>query len=65
MDFYRLKKSYSSKKNEIANRLEDFRQVSKDDDSLYKELVFCLMTPQSSAKVCDKVLSKLDGWCKI
>ena len=43
--------SYSKKKNEIRQRLDDFKKP-KSDEELFAELAFCLLTPQSKAKLC-------------
>ena len=45
-----LQEIYSEKKNEIRARLEDFRNLKKEDWK--KEFVFCLLTPQSNAQRC-------------
>lgn len=48
-----LKKLYSERKEAIQKRLAEFRQVMQwKDDEVFAELCFCLLTPQSSAKVC-------------
>ncbi len=52
---------YQKIKAEIENRIEEFDKVRKygDNRSFLKELVFCLMTPQSKAKTCAKVADLL------
>ena len=48
-----LKKKYQQKKEQIKDRLEEFRDVlSGNDKKLFSELAFCLMTPQSKATDC-------------
>ena len=46
-----LQDEYSKKKKEIKQRLKEFSQVK--GDSIFYELCFCLLTPQSNAKKCD------------
>lgn len=48
---------YESRKDIIKSRLDDFKQVKSED--VFYELCFCLLTPQSSARNCDKVVQKL------
>ena len=52
-----LKQNYSKSEKEIKQRLKEFTSV-KDDDVFY-ELCFCLLTPQSNAKKCDKAVRLL------
>ncbi|HLD49351.1 MAG TPA: N-glycosylase/DNA lyase [archaeon] len=48
-----LKKIHAEKKGEIEQRLKDFKKVFREDDErLFAELAFCLLTPQSRAKLC-------------
>lgn len=49
-----IRKIYLSKKNEIENRLKEFRRAykTKNDKEIFAELAFCLLTPQSKAKIC-------------
>jgi N-glycosylase/DNA lyase len=55
-----LRRSYSSRKVKIEDRIEDFRGfLQKDEDDVFAELCFCLCTPQSKAKVCDGAISRL------
>jgi N-glycosylase/DNA lyase len=52
-DFKELQELYREKKDAIQKRLADFRQVMQwSDDDVFAELSFCLLTPQSSAKLC-------------
>jgi N-glycosylase/DNA lyase len=53
-----LQELYKDRRSDIRKRLEDFRQVlDSSDEEVFGELSFCLLTPQSSAKVCwDAVL---------
>ncbi|MAF50836.1 MAG: DNA lyase [Nanoarchaeota archaeon] len=52
-----LRKHYNSKKLEIETRLNDFKQLNEED--LFYELCFCLLTPQSKAKNADYCIQKL------
>ncbi len=49
-----LKQLYFSVKEPIETRLNEFRQLWEEasEERLFEELVFCLLTPQSKAKVC-------------
>jgi len=51
---------YKKKKPQIKKRLEDFKKLgnAKDED-IFAELCFCILTPQSKAVYCDKVINKL------
>lgn len=52
-----LQKEYDKRKKEIKQRLKDFSYVKGDD--IFYELCFCLLTPQSNAKKCDKAVGLL------
>lgn len=55
-----LKNSYSERKEAIKRRLEEFKWVLDGDNKrIFSELCFCLLTPQSRAKVCDKAVQNL------
>lgn len=41
---------YKIKKQEIQNKLNEFKQLS--ENSYFQELIFCLLTPQSQAQKC-------------
>jgi N-glycosylase/DNA lyase len=53
-DIKELKIQYSSVKDQINERLKDFETKwnSKNEDAIYCELIFCLLTPQSKALSC-------------
>jgi len=53
-----LKKTYSIIKPEIVERLKNFEKVRKEKDIFY-ELIFCLLTPQSKAKLCWQCVENL------
>ncbi len=55
-----LKQGYSERKDIIKNRLKYFKTVGKEDDKrIFAELCFCLLTPQSKAKICDAAIQNL------
>ena len=49
---------YRSKKNMLKQRLNDFRKINSEEE-IFKELVFCLLTPGSRAKFCWKSTESL------
>jgi N-glycosylase/DNA lyase len=56
-----LKKIYLLKKKEIASRLREFEQywTHKNDEEIFAELSFCILTPQSRAKSCWEAITAL------
>jgi N-glycosylase/DNA lyase len=55
-----LRSLYRERKDAIQKRLSEFKQVMQwSDEDIFGELAFCLLTPQSSAKVCWGAVSKL------
>lgn len=55
-----LQKTYNERKEIIKNRLIDFKkEFEKDDKHVFGELCFCLLTPQSKAKLCWRAIEKL------
>src|SRR3989344_8521834 len=52
-----LHKEYSKRKGEIEKRLRDFKQLN--DDDLFYELCFCLLTPQSKARNADYCVKEM------
>jgi hypothetical protein len=62
-----LMDKYSPVKGLIETRLGEFRHIWKfaSDEELFRELVFCLLTPQSKAKTCWKAVQRLDRKCMI
>ncbi len=54
--------TYSAIKTEIVKKLSNFRQiwVKKDDLNIYKELLFCLLTPQSKAENAWEIIKSLE-----
>jgi len=54
-----LKELYKEKESIISRRVAEFRRLRKSGDEVdyLKELIFCILTPQSKAKICwQKVL---------
>jgi N-glycosylase/DNA lyase len=55
-----LQTLYRERKEAIQKRLAEFRKVMQwKDDEVFAELCFCLLTPQSSAKVCWEAVTAL------
>ncbi len=51
---------YKEKQDAIQKRLQEFKQVMQwKDEDVFAELCFCLLTPQSSAKVCWDAVGRL------
>ncbi len=57
-----LKKIYGNKKKDIISRLKEFEDLwsQKNDEVIFTELAFCLLTPQSKAKSCWNAIRLLD-----
>ncbi|MFQ5976453.1 MAG: N-glycosylase/DNA lyase [Candidatus Hydrothermarchaeales archaeon] len=52
--------SYKYKREEIKARLKEFEKVGEEgDERIFTELCFCILTPQSKAKVCDSAVQNL------
>lgn len=61
MELEEIKQEYSEKEKEIEQRLEEFQSLRNSDGKrLFKELVFVILTSQSSAKKCWEATEKLD-----
>ena len=58
---------YIPVKEQIDVRLGEFRHIWEEasDEELFRELVFCLLTPQSKAKTCWKAVQRLERKCMI
>ena len=55
-----LLEAYREKKAAIRKRLAEFREVLKGSDKdIFRELCFCLFTPQASAVSCDRAVREL------
>ncbi len=52
---------------QIVARLQEFRILWEkgSDDDLFRELVFCLLTPQSRAKICWNAVQRLERKCML
>ncbi|OIO20788.1 hypothetical protein COV61_05720 [Candidatus Micrarchaeota archaeon CG11_big_fil_rev_8_21_14_0_20_47_5] len=52
-----MQKEYGKLKGKIEKRLKEFRGIGRRGGKrLFPELCFCLLTPQSSARKCDKAV---------
>ncbi len=59
-DALQLQQIYQDKKEMIEKRLNEFIDVyKKSDQEIFAELCFCLLTPQSKAKLCWASILKL------
>src|SRR6266446_9298738 len=55
-----LQTLYNEKRDAIQQRLREFKEIlDRDDNDVFAELCFCLLTPQSSAKTCWAAVSRL------
>src|SRR3972149_10010047 len=56
-----LKKLYSLKRGEISRRLKEFKGLWLEGkvEEIFVELAFCILTPQSKAKVCWNSIERL------
>lgn len=52
---------YDQIKTRIDERINDFKYIwiKSDDDQIFTELAFCILTPQSKARVCWKAVQRL------
>lgn len=56
-----LNNIHEKKRSAIEARLQDFKNVySQNDEAIFAELCFCLLTPQTKAKSAAKVIEKLE-----
>lgn len=53
-----LLSSYREKQNEIEKRLKEFKTI-RSDEEIFPELIFCILTPQSRAKLGDAAVKSL------
>lgn len=58
---------YTPVKSEIESRLEDFSCIweTASEPELFRELAFCLLTPQSRAKTCWRAVERLERKCML
>lgn len=56
-----IKRLYSLKNAQIRSRLKEFEQLWShgSDEEIFAELAFCILTPQSKAKVCWDAIERL------
>jgi N-glycosylase/DNA lyase len=56
-----IKRIYGLKREEILQRLKEFKKLwlKGKDEEIFEELAFCILTPQSKAKVCCEAIEKL------
>ena len=56
-----LKAFHKQLKPDIEKRLEEFSAIWEcgDDESIFREMVFCLLTPQSKARSCWSAVERL------
>ncbi len=52
---------YGSIKYDIESRLQEFKNVwlNGSEEEVFHELIFCILTPQSSAKICWETICRL------
>jgi len=56
----KLLEEYRRKKADIKKRLCEFREVGRGSaKDIFAELCFCILTPQSNARQCDKAIREL------
>jgi len=64
MELYKedIQRCFERIKGDVGDKLKQFEEIKreKDESKAFKELVFCLLTPQSKAEVCWKVVLELE-----
>jgi len=57
-----IEKVYLQFKEEIEHRLNEFKKIGKNatPEELFAELAFCILTPQSKAKLCWEAILKME-----
>ncbi|MBN1151482.1 N-glycosylase/DNA lyase [candidate division WOR-3 bacterium] len=56
-----VKNAYTKIKSRIERKIADFKKTGRSEENvIFKELVFCILTPQSSAKRCWSAVESLD-----
>lgn len=59
-DHRELFEEYKKKKKQIKKRLKEFEKASgRGARDIFSELCFCILTPQSNARHCDKAIQEL------
>lgn len=58
---------YTPVKPKIESRLKEFSSIwqTASDQELFRELAFCLLTPQSKARTCWKAVERLERKCML
>ncbi len=58
----KIKLYFRKMKGEMDNKFEEFSKIKheKNEHNAFKELVFCLLTPQSKAEICWKAVVELE-----
>jgi len=56
-----LKRLYLIRKSEIESRFAEFKRTWEEgrDEDIFAELAFCLLAPQSKAKICWRAIEKM------
>jgi N-glycosylase/DNA lyase len=56
-----LKRIYGFKREEILGRLQEFKELWErgKEEEIFEELCFCILTPQSKARVCCNAIDRL------
>ena len=59
-DHRKLLEEYKHKKHDIKKRLNEFERAGNGSaKDIFAELCFCILTPQSNARQCDKAIHEL------
>lgn len=60
-DLNHLRRLYLKEREAIRKRLSEFSQIYENgtDEDLFRELAFCILTPQSRARVCDAAIRSM------
>lgn len=57
----KLSAEYRKRKSEIKRRLKEFSLIHKGrDEDIFRELSFCILTPQAKAVSCDNAIKRLN-----
>lgn len=56
-----LKRIYREYRSDIKERLKEFKEIGEKGtrEDIFRELVFCLLTPQSKARMCWRAVERL------
>jgi len=58
-ELQRLHSLYYLIKDEIASKLKEFEKAGEKEETAFKELIFCILTPQSKAEACWNAVENL------